>query len=34
MTYRMVACTVYLFIITFGENVCFCRDEGCPGLAK
>ena len=25
MTYWMVACTVYLFIITLGENVRFCR---------
>jgi hypothetical protein len=29
MTYWMVACTVYLFIVTLGENVRFCRDDDC-----
>ena len=31
MTYRMVACTVNLFIVTLGENVRFCRSQGTTG---
>ena len=27
MTYWMVACTVYLFIVTLGKNVRFCRAD-------
>jgi len=27
MAYWMVACSVYLYIVTFGVNVRICRDE-------
>ena len=29
MAYWMVACSVYLYIVTFGLNVRICRDEVC-----
>jgi len=29
MTYWMVACSVYLYIATFGVNLRICREAGC-----